>query len=185
MHLVTCPDAVYNKKLTYPADFMDAQRKLSIPRVGSGYDVHKLVKGRKLVLCGTEIPYDLGLEGHSDADVAVHALMDALLGAAGLGDIGRLFPDNDMQYKDISSMYLLEQVINRLHDAGLTVCNCDITIVAQKPKLSPYMEQMKACIADALGIDQGFVNVKATTTEHLGFEGRGEGISSYAVCTLI
>ncbi|MBO4367996.1 MAG: 2-C-methyl-D-erythritol 2,4-cyclodiphosphate synthase [Clostridia bacterium] len=185
VHLVTCPDAVYNKKLTYPSDFMDAQRKLSIPRVGSGYDVHRLVKGRKLILCGTEIPYDSGLEGHSDADVAVHALMDALLGAAGLGDIGRLFPDSDMQYKDISSIYLLEQVIKRLHDAGMTVWNCDITIVAQKPKLSPYMEQMKANIADTLGIEQGFVNVKATTTEHLGFEGRGEGISSYAVCTII
>ena len=153
-------------------------------RVGFGYDVHRLVEERKLILGGVEIPYEKGLLGHSDADVLVHALMDAMLGAAGLGDIGRHFPDTDNQYKGIDSMLLLKQVTRLLHENGFYVNNLDVTVVAQRPKLAGFIPQMEANIAAVLGSDTSCVNVKATTTEKLGFEGEGLGISAYAVCTI-
>lgn len=154
----------------------------NIMRIGHGYDVHRLVRERELILCGVKIPHDKGLLGHSDADVAIHALSDALLGAAGLGDIGRHFPDSDEKYKGISSMILLGEVMKMLSSAGLSVQNADMTIVAQAPKLAPYIEAMRENMQKALGTK--YVNVKATTTEHLGFEGRGEGISATAVVLL-
>ncbi|MCC8157642.1 MAG: 2-C-methyl-D-erythritol 2,4-cyclodiphosphate synthase [Phascolarctobacterium sp.] len=154
-------------------------------RVGCGYDVHKLAAGRKLILCGVELPYELGLLGHSDADVALHALMDALLGAAGLGDIGRHFPDTDMQFKDADSMLLLRLVVKLLHEQGWLVNNADVTIMAQQPKLAPYIEQMAVNIAREMRIERSAVNVKATTTEKLGFVGRGEGMASEAVVSII
>lgn len=153
-------------------------------RIGQGYDVHKLVEGRKLILCGVEIPHSLGLLGHSDADVALHALMDAMLGAAGLGDIGRHFPDSDDKYKGISSMLLLQNVSEKIKESGYSVSNADVTIIAQKPKLAGFIGKMQENIADVLGVDISRVNVKATTTEKLGFEGREEGISSMAVVLL-
>lgn len=153
-------------------------------RVGMGYDVHKLVENRKLILGGVEIPYEKGLLGHSDADVLLHAIMDALLGAAALGDIGKHFPDTDEQYKGISSICLLEHVAELLEEQGFLVENIDATIIAQRPKMRPYIDQMRANIADALHIEQNQVNVKATTEEGLGFTGNGEGISSQAVCLL-
>lgn len=153
-------------------------------RIGHGYDVHALVPGRKLILGGVEVPYDLGLDGHSDADVLLHAVMDALLGAAGLGDIGLHFPDTDMQYKGADSRKLLECVGRKLEAAGFTVGNIDVTMIAQKPKLRPYISQMQENIAATLGIDPGRVNVKATTEEHLGFTGEGKGMSCHAVCLL-
>ena len=153
-------------------------------RIGHGYDVHRLVSGRKLILCGVEIPWERGLDGHSDADVAVHALMDALLGAEAMGDIGRLFPDNDPKYKGISSMLLLEEVMERLLTAGFTVGNADLTIIAQRPKLKDYIPQMRENLAAALGIDPARMNVKATTEEGLGFTGSVEGIACHAVCLL-
>ena len=153
-------------------------------RVGQGYDVHRLVEGRALVLCGVNVPHTLGLLGHSDADVALHALMDAMLGAAALGDIGRHFPDTDPQYKGISSMKLLEHVVALLAEHGLRVANADVTIVAQRPKLLPYILQMRENVAAALSLPVDRVNVKATTTERLAFEGREEGISAQAVCLL-
>lgn len=153
-------------------------------RIGQGYDVHKLVPGRDLILCGENIPYNLGLDGHSDADVALHALCDSLLGAAALGDIGTHFPDTDETYKGISSMVLLTRVKELLFEAGFIPYNVDVTIIAQKPKLISHIPAMRKHIADALGISIDFVNVKATTTEHLGFEGRGEGISAMAVCMI-
>lgn len=153
-------------------------------RVGQGYDVHKLAEDRKLILCGEEIPHSVGLLGHSDADVALHALMDALLGAAALGDIGHLFPDNDDKYKGISSVILLKDVMKRIEDKGFTVSNMDITIIAQKPKISPFIEKMRENISKATGVLKDRINVKATTTEKLGFEGRCEGISSLAVVLL-
>jgi len=153
-------------------------------RVGFGYDVHRLVEERKLILGGVEIPYEKGLLGHSDADVLVHALMDAMLGAAGLGDIGQHFPDTDNQYKGIDSMLLLKRVTQLLHENGFYVNNLDATVVAQRPKLAGFIPQMEANIAAVLGIDTSCVNVKATTTEKLGFEGEGLGISAYAVCTI-
>lgn len=153
-------------------------------RVGQGYDVHQLVENRRLVLCGVEIPYEKGLLGHSDADVALHALMDALLGAAALGDIGHLFPDTDDRYKGIDSLLLLKEVARVLAEKGWSLINADITIVAQRPKLAPYIPQMRKKVAEALSTDADRISVKATTTEHLGFEGRMEGISSQAVCLL-
>ena len=153
-------------------------------RVGFGYDVHRLVEERKLILGGVEIPYEKGLLGHSDADVLVHALMDAMLGAAGLGDIGRHFPDNDNQYKGIDSMILLEKVTQLLTEAGFIVNNIDVTVVAQRPKLAGYIPQMEQNLASVLGIAESAVNVKSTTTEKLGFEGEGLGMSAYAVCTI-
>lgn len=151
-------------------------------RIGQGFDVHRLVKGRELYLCGVKIPYELGLDGHSDADVAVHALCDAVFGSISEGDIGRHFPDSDPSYKGISSMLLLKKTIDILSQKGYYIVNADITIIAQKPKIAPYIEKMRKNIADAAGIDMEFVNVKGTTTEKLGFEGRGEGISAMAVC---
>jgi 2-C-methyl-D-erythritol 4-phosphate cytidylyltransferase/2-C-methyl-D-erythritol 2,4-cyclodiphosphate synthase len=151
-------------------------------RTGTGYDVHRLVPGRPLILCGTPIPSELGLDGHSDADVAAHALMDALLGAAGLGDIGRHFPDTDDRYKGADSMKLLAEVRRMLGDAVIN--NVDVTIIAQAPKLAPYMEEMRHNLATVLGIPESAVNVKATTEEGLGFTGRGEGIASIAAAAI-
>ena len=153
-------------------------------RVGMGYDVHKLVEGRPLILGGVEIPHTLGLLGHSDADVLVHAIMDALLGAAALGDIGKHFPDTDPQYKGISSMKLLEHVRLLLEKNGYVVENIDATVIAQKPKLRPYIAQMEENIAKTLGIVKEQINIKATTEEGLGFTGTEEGISSQAICML-
>ena len=154
-------------------------------RIGQGYDVHKLVCGRKCIICGVEIPYEKGLLGHSDADVALHALSDALLGAAALGDIGRHFPDNDLSYKDADSRLLLREVVRMVKEKGYSVGNADITIVAQKPKMADYIEKMRENVAKDLEVATDAVNVKATTTEKLGFEGRGEGISATAVVLLI
>ena len=178
-----------NIKLTEPDDLNRAKMILeggvsSSMRVGMGYDVHRLVAGRKLILCGVEIPFDLGLLGHSDADVALHALMDAMLGACALGDIGRHFPDTDEQFKDVSSMVLLRETIRILSSAGFEVHNADITIVAQKPKILPFISEMIRRVAAELSLPENHVNIKATTTETLGFEGRLEGISAYAVCTV-
>ena len=153
-------------------------------RVGMGYDVHRLVEDRALILGGVEIPYEKGLLGHSDADVLLHAIMDALLGAAALGDIGKHFPDTDPAYKGISSIRLLEHVGRLIEDELYVVGNIDATIIAQRPKMAPYIEQMRGNIAQALGIDISQVNVKATTEEGLGFTGSGEGISSQAVACL-
>ncbi len=153
-------------------------------RVGFGYDVHQLVPERKLILGGVTIPYELGLLGHSDADVLIHAIMDALLGAAGMGDIGKQFPDTDMAYKDADSTKLLFCVKNLLLEHGWKVGNIDATIVAQKPKLAEFIPQMRENCANVLGVPVEMINVKATTTEHLGFEGRGEGIAAYAVCLI-
>ena len=153
-------------------------------RVGFGYDVHRLVEERKLILGGVEIPYEKGLLGHSDADVLVHAVMDAMLGAAGMGDIGRHFPDSDNQYKGIDSMILLQKVTELLTEAGYMVNNIDVTVVAQRPKLAGYIPQMEAHLAKAVQVEEDAVNVKATTTEKLGFEGEGLGMSAYAVCTI-
>ena len=153
-------------------------------RVGMGYDVHKLVEGRDLIIGGVRIPHTLGLLGHSDADVLLHAIMDALLGAAGLGDIGKHFPDTDPQYKGISSMKLLSHVAELIRERGYVVENIDATIIAQKPKMRPHIPQMEENIAGALGISTDQVNVKATTEEGLGFTGTEEGISSQAICAL-
>lgn len=153
-------------------------------RIGTGYDVHRLTEGRKLILGGVEIPYEKGLLGHSDADVLLHAIMDALLGAAALGDIGKHFPDTDPAYEGISSMKLLGQVGELLEEHLFLIENIDATIIAQRPKLRPYMDTMRQNIADALKIEISQVNVKATTEEGLGFTGTGEGISSQAICML-
>ena len=150
-------------------------------RIGHGYDVHKLVPGRDLILGGVKIEYELGLLGHSDADVLLHAVMDALLGAAGLGDIGKLFPDTDSAYKGISSMILLEKVAVALKEKGYTVGNVDVTMIAQKPKLRSYIPQMEENIARVLQVSADKINVKATTEEHLGFTGDGSGMSCHAV----
>ena len=149
-------------------------------RTGSGYDVHKLVSDRKLILCGVEIPCEYGLLGHSDADVAIHALMDALLGALALGDIGMIFPDNDPAYAGADSMELLKKVLSLPEIAACRIFNCDITIIAQKPKLSPYREEMRCKVAQAMNLELDRVSVKFTTTEKLGFTGRGEGIAASA-----
>ncbi|MCR5417963.1 MAG: 2-C-methyl-D-erythritol 2,4-cyclodiphosphate synthase [Lachnospiraceae bacterium] len=154
-------------------------------RVGMGYDVHKLGPDRDLIIGGVKIPFELGLVGHSDADVLLHAIMDAMLGAAALGDIGKHFPDTDDSFKGIDSMVLLKKVLALVEEEGYFVGNIDATIIAQKPKMRPYIEQMRENIADALGIDLSAVNVKATTEEGLGFTGAMEGISAQAVCMLI
>lgn len=154
-------------------------------RVGTGFDVHALVEGRPLVLCGVAIPWEKGLLGHSDADVALHALMDALLGAAALGDIGKHFPDTDDRYKGADSRMLLETVVKLLDAEGWKVNNVDVTIIAQRPKLASFIPQMKKTVAQDLGIDAGAVNIKATTTEKLGFTGRGEGIAAESIASLI
>ncbi len=182
-----------NLKVTTPEDLLVAEalfageeggRQVEF-RVGTGYDVHRLVPGRRLVLGGVVIPHPLGLAGHSDADVLLHALKDALLGAAGLGDIGRHFPDNDPAFKDISSLVLLKQVAEALHRAGWRVNNVDVTAIAEAPKLAPFVEEMAGNIARALGMPRAAVNVKATTTEKLGFTGRGEGIAAQAVASIV
>ncbi len=153
-------------------------------RVGHGYDVHKLAEGRDLIIGGVKIDYDRGLEGHSDADVLAHAVMDALLGAAGMGDIGLHFPDNDIKYKNADSMMLLEQTIELLGTQRYKVVNIDATIIAEKPVLRPYINAMEENIASVLQCDISHVNVKATTEEHLGFTGREEGISCHCVCLI-
>ncbi len=169
----------------------DANRKITTRedletemRIGTGYDVHRLVEGRPLVLCGEQIPYEKGLLGHSDADVALHALMDAMLGAAGLGDIGKHFPDTDERYRGISSMKLLQKTAELLREAGYFLGNADITIIAQRPKIAGYIPKMRANIAEIMNCDENKINIKGTTTEKLGFVGREEGIASEAVCIL-
>ena len=187
-----------NIKITTPEDLLLAEKicadrgmtmmqSLKMPqfRVGSGYDVHRLTQNRKLILCGVEVPYEMGLDGHSDADVAVHALMDALLGAAALGDIGKHFPDTDDRFKGADSMKLLEHVLVLLKERCWRVNNADVTIIAQKPKLAGYIPAMRDNLAKAMGLETDAVNVKATTTEKLGFTGRGEGIAAEAVVSLI
>ena len=154
-------------------------------RIGIGYDAHQLTEERKLILGGVEIPHEKGLKGHSDADVLIHAIMDSMLGALALGDIGKYFPDTDMKYKDISSLILLKRVYNIIKDKGYGIGNMDCIIVAQRPKLASYIDKMKANISHVLNISEDNIGIKATTTEHLGFEGREEGISAYSVCLLI
>lgn len=154
-------------------------------RIGQGYDVHKLTPDRDLYLCGVKIPHTLGLLGHSDADVAIHALCDAILGALALGDIGTYFPDTDPRYKGISSMWLLEQVVGMMHRLGWRLINADVTIIAQKPKILPYIEPMRRNLSTTAAVDVSCINVKATTTERLGFEGREEGISAMAVVLIV
>lgn len=154
-------------------------------RIGQGFDVHALVPGRRLVLGGVEIPCERGLLGHSDADVLAHAVTDALLGAAGLGDIGRHFPDTDARFAGADSLVLLAEAVRRVREAGYSVGNVDATIVAQAPRMAPHIDEMNARLARAIGIGVGQVNVKARTTERLGFEGRGEGISAHAVALLV
>ena len=153
-------------------------------RIGHGYDVHKLVEGRDLILGGVKIDYEKGLLGHSDADVLLHAVSDALLGAAGLGDIGRHFPDTDPKYKGADSLELLREVYRKISEKGFRVGNIDVTMIAQKPKLRPFIGTMQENIAHTLGMDPGRVNVKATTEEHLGFTGEGKGMACHAVCLL-
>ena len=180
-HRVTMTEGDYrNIKITTREDMPEMDI-----RIGSGFDVHKLVEGRKCILMGIEIPYEKGLLGHSDADVALHALMDAMLGACGMGDIGRLFPDNDPAYEGISSVRLLEEVRDRIYAEGFSVGNLDVTIICQKPKVSPYIGEMTEKLASVLDIEKEKINIKGTTTEQLGFTGRGEGIAAQAVCTLL
>ena len=167
-----------NKKITTPADIKEDFPML---RIGHGYDVHKLVEGRRLILCGVGIPYEKGLLGHSDADAATHAVMDALLGAAGLPDIGHLFPDNDPAYEGADSLKLLETVVSRLAENGWKIANVDVTVLCQRPKLAPYINEMKETLSRTVGSP---VNVKATTEEGLGFTGSGDGIAVHAVCLL-
>ncbi|MGN1479824.1 MAG: 2-C-methyl-D-erythritol 2,4-cyclodiphosphate synthase [Acutalibacteraceae bacterium] len=153
-------------------------------RIGHGYDVHILTEGRKLIVGGVEIPYEKGLLGHSDADVLLHAIADSILGAAAMGDIGCLFPDNDPSFKDADSLNLLSEVVNRVELNGFKVHNVDATIIAQRPKMKPYTEKMRENIACVCKVDISYISVKATTEEGLGFSGRGEGISAHAVCLL-
>lgn len=177
-----------NIKITLPGDLERAEAMLlpnGCPRVGTGYDVHRLAEGRRLILCGVEIPYERGLLGHSDADVAAHALTDALLGACAMGDIGSHFPDSDGRYRGADSIGLLREAVRRMARHGFEPLSCDLTIVAQRPRLSPYIPLMRERLAGALGLEMECVSVKATTTEGLGFEGRGEGISAQAVASVI
>ena len=153
-------------------------------RIGHGYDVHRLVEGRSLILGGVRIPFEKGIDGHSDADVLTHAVMDALLGAAAMGDIGKLFPDTDDRYLGADSIALLREVDRRLTEAGYRLGNLDVTVIAQRPKLAPYINQMRQNLAAALRTELQNVSVKATTEEHLGFTGSGEGIAAHAVCLL-
>ena len=180
VRLVTVPGAEKNRKLTVREDFDPEGYGVRQFRVGTGYDAHRLREGRRLVLGGVEIPHDRGLDGHSDADVAVHALMDAILGALALGDIGRHFPDSDPAYEGISSVLLLEKVARLALENGYTVGNADVTIVAQRPKLAPFIPQMRERMAEAMGVPADRVSVKATTTERMGFEGEETGISAQA-----
>lgn len=153
-------------------------------RIGHGYDVHRLQSGRKLILGGVEIPYELGLLGHSDADVLVHALMDAILGAAAMGDIGKLFPDSDDAYRGADSTLLLREVCRRVNEKGYVLSNADCTVIAQRPKLAPYIDRMRSVIAACIGVDAGRISVKATTEEKLGFTGEGLGIAAHAMVLL-
>ena len=153
-------------------------------RIGHGYDVHRLVPGRKCIIGGVDIPYDLGLLGHSDADVLTHAIMDALLGAAALGDIGKLFPDNSPEYEGADSLVLARRVADKLREHGYKIVNIDSTVIAQAPKLSPHSDMMREKLADALGTDKENISVKATTEEKLGFTGQGLGIAAHAVCLI-
>ena len=153
-------------------------------RIGHGYDVHAFAENRKCIIGGVEIPYEKGLLGHSDADVLLHAISDSLLGAAALGDIGKHFPDTDPQYKGADSIILLKNVVNLIHLKGYKVNNIDATVIAQAPKMAPFIQQMRQNIADALDVDVDFVNVKATTEEKLGFTGRKEGVSAHCVCLI-
>jgi len=176
-----------NIKVTHPGDLERAEDILAgrsggnVQRIGMGYDVHQLVEGRKLILGGVDIPFELGLDGHSDADVLSHVVIDALLGAAGLGDIGRLFPDTDIAFKDISSLVLLARTAAVLKEANVTIGNVDATVMAQRPKLAPFVSEMEANIAKALGTSAERISVKATTTEKLGFVGKEEGMAAQAV----
>mgnify|MGYP003301772896 CR=1 FL=1 len=153
-------------------------------RIGHGMDVHRLVEERKLILCGVEVPHHLGLLGHSDADVATHALMDAMLGALAMGDIGKLFPDTDERFRGADSIKLYQHVYSLIQERGFQLVNADVTIVAQKPKLRPYIDQMRKRLAEAIGVDVEQISVKATTTEKMSFEGEERGISAHAVCLL-
>lgn len=153
-------------------------------RIGQGYDVHRLVEGRKLILGGVEIPYEKGLLGHSDADVLTHSIMDAVLGAAALGDIGKLFPDSKLEFKDADSLVLLAKVVSFVKSKGYIIENIDSTIIAQRPKLAPYIDEMRERIAAACGMEADWVSVKATTEEGLGFTGTGEGIACQAICLI-
>ena len=153
-------------------------------RIGHGYDVHKLVEGRKLILGGVDIPHEVGLLGHSDADVLLHAVMDSLLGAAALGDIGKLFPDNDESFKDADSLLLTQRVGNIIREKGYVISNIDATVIAQAPKLAPHIDKMRNNIAKALGAEIDCISVKATTEEKLGFTGNKEGIAAHAVCLI-
>ncbi|WP_313345229.1 2-C-methyl-D-erythritol 2,4-cyclodiphosphate synthase [Sedimentibacter sp.] len=153
-------------------------------KIGIGYDVHALTLNRKLIIGGVQIPYEMGLYGHSDADVLIHAVMDSLLGAMGQGDIGKMFPDTDDKYKDADSRVLLRQVVKHMKNNGFKLCNLDAVVIAQKPKMSPFIEEMKKNLACDIETDISNINIKATTTEKLGFEGRGEGIAAQAVCLL-
>lgn len=173
-----------NYKITTPEDLPTAAKKEKVMRIGHGYDVHRLVEDRKLILGGVEVPYEKGLLGHSDADVLLHAVMDALLGAAALGDIGKHFPDTDPAYKGANSMALVRAVAGLIQEQGYTVGNVDATLLCQKPKLAPYIPSMRQNIADALGVPLDAVSVKATTEEHLGFTGEGLGIAAHAVALL-
>ena len=154
-------------------------------RIGHGYDVHRLKTGRRLVLGGVEIPFERGLDGHSDADVLLHAVCDAIIGALSLGDIGKLYPDSDDKFLNIDSRILLKDTAKRMTEAGYIIGNVDATVIAQAPKLSAYIEKMRKNIAEDLNTDEQNVNIKATTEEHLGFTGRGEGISAHAVCLIV
>lgn len=180
-----CEGDPANIKLTAPEDLVMANRLVSrVYRTGFGLDAHRLTEGRRLVLCGVDIPFEKGLDGHSDADAPLHALADALLGAAAMGDIGKLYPDNDDRYLGISSMLLLKDTAERVRREGFDIVSCDITVVCQRPKLAPYIPEMRRNIASCLGVAPGRVSVKATTTEKMGYEGRGEGISAHACATL-
>ena len=183
-------DIPENIKITHPGDMILVEQMItggkgaSMQRVGQGYDVHKLVDGRKLILGGVDIPHEKGLDGHSDADVLIHAIMDAILGAAALGDIGKHFPDTDDQYKNIDSMFLLYGVRKLMEVNGFSIQNIDATLILQAPKVAPYIEKMRKNIAEKLGLDISQVSVKATTEEGLGFTGRKEGVAAMAVCML-
>ncbi len=180
-----CEGSRRNIKLTTPEDILMAEHYLHVfPRIGHGFDAHRLVEGRKLILGGVEIPYEKGLLGHSDADVLLHAITDALLGAAALGDIGKHFPDSDPKYKGISSLLLLEAAVKLMHEKGFEPLNIDATVLCQRPKLAPHIPTMRENIARACGLPLDCVSVKATTTEGMGYEGDGSGISTHAVALL-
>ena len=185
------PGAEDNVKLTYQQDFARVERALApqlpafLPRVGTGYDVHVLAPGRKLMLCGIEVPFELGLAGHSDADVGIHALCDAIYGALAEGDIGRHFPPTDADWKDADSARFLRHAAARIADRGGMLVNADITLICERPKITPHAAAMMARLAALMGVDAGRISVKATTSEKLGFTGRGEGIAAQAVVCLM